>query len=99
MIECRLLLTLTFVGGLLAWISIGIDPTVDRDSNATAAAYLAADGGHSTGNTVGGGGDGGNGTAPSGAMPSGAAPSGTPPSKRSWFAEKMFNGAARLARP
>ncbi|GME37095.1 GPI anchored cell wall protein [Neofusicoccum parvum] len=87
-------------GGLLAWISIGIDPTVDRDSNATAAAYLAADGGHSTGNTVGGGGgDGGNGTAPSGAMPSGAAPSGTPPSKRSWFAEKMFNGAARLARP
>ncbi|KAK0644923.1 hypothetical protein DIS24_g8386 [Lasiodiplodia hormozganensis] len=88
--------------GLLAWISIGIDVNADRDSNATAAAYLAADGGHSTGNTVGGGGDGAmpsgampSGAAPSGAMPSGAAPSGTV-SKRSWFAEKMFNGAARL---
>ncbi|KAK7721749.1 hypothetical protein SLS57_005098 [Botryosphaeria dothidea] len=84
--------------GILAWISIGIDVNADRDSNATAAAYLAADGGHSTGNTVGGGGEGGNGTAPSGAMPSGAAPSGAA-AKRSWFAEKMFNGAARLMRP
>ncbi|OJD34363.1 aromatic compound dioxygenase [Diplodia corticola] len=84
--------------GLLAWISIGIDVTADRDSNATAAAYLDASGGHSTGNTVGGGG--GDGAAPSGAMPSGAVPSGAAPSgtvsKRSWFAEKMFNGAARL---
>ncbi|KAL1634442.1 hypothetical protein SLS58_010683 [Diplodia intermedia] len=84
--------------GLLAWISIGIDVNADRNSNATAAAYLDASGGHSTGNSVGGGG--GDGAAPSGAMPSGAMPSGAAPSgtvsKRSWFAEKMFNGAARL---
>ncbi|KAH6644995.1 Intradiol ring-cleavage dioxygenase [Truncatella angustata] len=67
--------------GLFAWIQIGVNASADysTDDYYGVAAYLAADGGHSTGYTVGGGGgDGGegNGTAPSGAL-SGAPPSST----------------------
>ncbi|KAI4600779.1 hypothetical protein KJ359_012941 [Pestalotiopsis sp. 9143b] len=65
--------------GLFAWIQIGINGSADYtdDDYYGVAAYLAEDGGHSTGYTVGGGsGDSGNGTAPTGtgAMPTGAAP-------------------------
>jgi protocatechuate 3,4-dioxygenase beta subunit len=68
--------------GLFAWIQIGINASADYTSNSYygIAAYLDADGGHSTGYTVGGGGggdDAGNGTMPTGSM------SGTPPSSTS----------------
>lgn len=63
--------------GLFAWIQIGINASADysADDYYVVAGYLAADGGHSTGQTVGGGGggDSGNGTAPTGTM------TGTPP--------------------
>ena len=53
--------------GLLAWIQIGINATLDVSDTDyySVAAVLQADGGHSTGNSVGGGaggGPGGNGT-------------------------------------
>ncbi|KAF9873801.1 hypothetical protein CkaCkLH20_08535 [Colletotrichum karsti] len=71
--------------GLFAWIQIGINASADyqTDDYYGVAAYLAEDGGHSTGYTVGGGGGGGapgNGTG-NGTM-SGTPPSGTgaPPS-------------------
>ncbi|KAI6087986.1 aromatic compound dioxygenase [Hypoxylon rubiginosum] len=62
--------------GLFAWIQIGINSSVDytEDEYYGVAAYLDAEGGHSTGYTVGGGG-GGNGTGPGG---NGTAPSGFP---------------------
>ncbi|KAI1250198.1 hypothetical protein MGN70_007250 [Eutypa lata] len=76
--------------GLFAWIQIGINGSADYtdDEYYGVAAYLDAEGGHSTGYTVGGGGggEGGNGTAngtmpsggPSGSdIPTGAAPSST----------------------
>jgi hypothetical protein len=55
--------------GLFAWIQIGINASTDfrGDSYYGVAAYLDAEGGHSTGFTIGpggGGGDPGNGTAP-----------------------------------
>ncbi|KAK9426148.1 putative Intradiol ring-cleavage dioxygenase [Seiridium unicorne] len=69
--------------GLFAWIQIGINASADYTDNDYygVAAYLDADGGHSTGYTVGGGGGGGagaggNGTAPSGSF-SGAVPTST----------------------
>ncbi|KAI0814395.1 Intradiol ring-cleavage dioxygenase [Xylaria sp. FL0064] len=54
--------------GLFAWIQIGINGSADytTDEYYGIAAYYDEDGGHSTGYTVGGGGDGGNGTMPSG---------------------------------
>lgn len=63
--------------GIMAWISIGIDPTAD--SEITSAATIYKDGGVANENSMGGmgGGDapgGGNGTGPGGAMPSGSAP-------------------------
>jgi hypothetical protein len=86
------------------WISIGIDLTINRNSNVSYAAYLAADGGHATGSAVGGGGAGGNaanGTMPSDTTPSGAVPSGTaaPVKARGigYNLKKLFSGsAARL---
>ncbi|KAK7541193.1 GPI anchored dioxygenase-like protein [Phyllosticta citribraziliensis] len=60
--------------GLLAWISIGVDSTANRNTNATNAAYYDAAGGHDSGKSVAGGG--GSGSAPSGSAPAGA--SGTP---------------------
>ncbi|KAL1868365.1 hypothetical protein Plec18167_008290 [Paecilomyces lecythidis] len=80
--------------GLLAWISIGIDPSADRDSNATAAAYWAADGGHSTGNNVGGGG-----SAPSGSFPSSSSlpSSSSVLSAREYNLKKLFGGSAHRA--
>ncbi|TFA99738.1 hypothetical protein CCMA1212_008460 [Trichoderma ghanense] len=69
--------------GLFAWIQIGINGSADYSTSSYygVAAYLAEDGGHSTGNSIGGGGPGGpggngtgNGTFPSGPM------SGMPPS-------------------
>ncbi|KAF2090984.1 aromatic compound dioxygenase [Saccharata proteae CBS 121410] len=90
--------------GLLMWISIGVDTTANYSSSAVAAAYLAADGGHSTGNSIGGGapgegsGSGGNGTIPSG-FPSGVVPSdvsaATDVSARSYNEKKLYGGAAR----
>ncbi|KAK8162381.1 Intradiol ring-cleavage dioxygenase [Phyllosticta citrichinensis] len=61
--------------GLLAWISIGVDSTANRNTIATNAAYYDATGGHDSGKSVAGGG--GSGSAPSGSAPAGA--SGTPP--------------------
>jgi hypothetical protein len=63
--------------GIMAWISIGIDPTAD--SEVLSAATIYKDGGVANENSMGGmgGGDapgGGNGTGPGGAMPSGSAP-------------------------
>lgn len=55
--------------GLMAWISIGVDSTANRNVNATNAAYYDATGGHDSGKSVAGG--------SGGSMPSGA--SGTPP--------------------
>ncbi|CAJ2511974.1 Uu.00g075990.m01.CDS01 [Anthostomella pinea] len=56
--------------GLFAWIQIGVNASADytEDDYYGIAAYFDAEGGHSTGYTVGGdgGGPGGNGTAPSG---------------------------------
>lgn len=66
--------------GLFAWIQIGINASVDyqTDEYYAVAGYFAADGGHAESNSLSGGGggdggEGGNGTAPSGAMPSGTA--------------------------
>lgn len=54
--------------GIFAWISVGIDPTKDRD--VTPAAYVTEDGGVANPNSgmgMGGGGPGGPGGPPSGA--------------------------------
>ena len=65
--------------GIMAWVSIGIDPTADSEVESAATVY--EDGGVANENSMGGGmggGDapgGGNGTVPGGAMPSGSAPS------------------------
>ncbi|KAF2492851.1 putative GPI anchored dioxygenase [Lophium mytilinum] len=85
-------LTDDITDGLLMWISVGIDPTVNRNSNVSYAAYLAADGGHATGTTLGGGGNGTNSTVPSGAVPSGTAA----PVKRGlgYNLKKLFAGSA-----
>ncbi|KAI0387491.1 aromatic compound dioxygenase [Hypomontagnella monticulosa] len=76
--------------GLFAWIQIGINGSADysEDEYYGVAAYLDAEGGHSTGYSVGGGGSGGNGTAPggNGTVPSGfpsGSMSGAPPSSTS----------------
>ncbi|KAL7627453.1 hypothetical protein AAE478_001646 [Parahypoxylon ruwenzoriense] len=70
--------------GLFAWIQIGINGSADytEDEYYGIAAYLHAEGGHTTGNVVGG--PGGNGTAPggNGTFPSDA-PSGAPPASTS----------------
>ncbi|ROW00260.1 hypothetical protein VSDG_03593 [Cytospora chrysosperma] len=60
--------------GLFAWIQIGINASVDYQTNSyyAVAGYLAADGGHAEDSGIGGG----SGGAPSGAMPSGAFPTG-----------------------
>ena len=63
--------------GIMAWVSIGIDPSVDLEVEAAATVY--EDGGVANENSMGGmgGGDapgGGNGTGPGGAVPSGVAP-------------------------
>ncbi|KAH8886962.1 aromatic compound dioxygenase [Thozetella sp. PMI_491] len=68
--------------GLFAWIQIGVNASVDytSDSYYAIAAYLDADGGHASANSMGGApSGGGNSTAPSGAPPSGsgAVPSAT----------------------
>lgn len=68
--------------GLFAWIQIGINASADytTDDYYGVAAYLDADGGHSTGYTVGGGDGGdasGNGTMPTGSM------TGSPPTSTS----------------
>ncbi|KAI0888663.1 aromatic compound dioxygenase [Annulohypoxylon maeteangense] len=68
--------------GLFAWIQIGINGSADytEDEYYGVAAYLDAEGGHSTGYTIGGGGNGtGNGTTPSG-TPSGSLSSALPSS-------------------
>lgn len=67
--------------GLFAWIQIGVDATVDYQSDDyyAVAGYLDADGGHAEDSGIGGGGGGGapgNGSF-TGSMPSGAAPTGT----------------------
>ena len=55
--------------GILAWISLGIDPTAD--DSITSAATIYKTGGVANANSgMGGGPGGGNGTAPSGAPPS-----------------------------
>lgn len=65
--------------GIMAWISIGIDPTADEEI--TSAATIYKDGGVANANSGMGGGPGGdapgggNGTMPDGEMPSGAPPS------------------------
>jgi protocatechuate 3,4-dioxygenase beta subunit len=62
--------------GIMAWISIGIDPTAD--SKVESAATVYKDGGVANENSMGGMGGGapggGNGTGPGGAMPSGSTP-------------------------
>lgn len=68
--------------GIMAWISIGIDPSADQEIESAATIYK--DGGVANENSMGGmgGGDapgGGNGTGPGGAAPSGAVPSGAAP--------------------
>ncbi|OTA97278.1 hypothetical protein M434DRAFT_391991 [Hypoxylon sp. CO27-5] len=73
--------------GLFAWIQIGINASADytEDEYYGVAAYIDAEGGHSTGYTVGGGGAGNgtgpgeNGTVPSG-FPSGSLSSAAPSS-------------------
>ncbi|KAI0828073.1 aromatic compound dioxygenase [Hypoxylon sp. FL0890] len=70
--------------GLFAWIQIGINGSADytEDEYYGVAAYIDAEGGHSTGYSVGGGngtGPGGNGTLPSGS-PSGSLSSASPAS-------------------
>ncbi|KAI1205699.1 aromatic compound dioxygenase [Annulohypoxylon truncatum] len=67
--------------GLFAWIQIGVNASADYTENEYygVAAYLDAEGGHSTGYTVGGGNGTGNGTAPSG-VPSGSFSSALPSS-------------------
>jgi hypothetical protein len=50
--------------GLLAWIQVGIDPSANHSSSASAAAYLDASGGHALSNGMGGGGPGGTGGMP-----------------------------------
>lgn len=59
--------------GLFAWIQIGINGSADytTDNYYGIAAYYDEDGGHSTGNVIGGGPP-GNGTAPTGSIPSAA---------------------------
>ncbi|KAF4300690.1 putative gpi anchored [Botryosphaeria dothidea] len=66
--------------GLLAWIQIGINTSVNYidDDYYSVAAYYQADGGHENEDSAIGGGSGGNGTT-NGTM-TGAVPSGTPPS-------------------
>ena len=54
--------------GVMAWISIGIDPTADSEISSAATMYK--DGGVANENSMGGG----NGTGPGSAMPSGSAP-------------------------
>ena len=61
--------------GIMAWISIGIDPTAD--DAVTSAATIYQTGGVENESSMGGGGDapaGGNGTMSGSAMPSGSAP-------------------------
>jgi protocatechuate 3,4-dioxygenase beta subunit len=50
--------------GVLAWIQVGIDPSANHTSSASAAAYLAADGGHALSNGMGSGEPGGMGGPP-----------------------------------
>ncbi|KAF2171637.1 hypothetical protein M409DRAFT_17874 [Zasmidium cellare ATCC 36951] len=54
--------------GVLAWITLGIDPTADEGISSAATIYK--DGGVANANSGMGGGPGGNGTAPSGSPPS-----------------------------
>ena len=78
--------------GLFAWIQIGVNASSDYtdDDYYNIAAYFDSEGGHSTGNGMGGGapgggngtGPGGNGTMPSG-FPSGSMSGGPPPSETS----------------
>ncbi|KAI1767374.1 aromatic compound dioxygenase [Hypoxylon sp. FL1150] len=65
--------------GLFAWIQIGINASADysEDDYYGIAAYLDAEGGHSTGYSVGGGSGGGNGTG------NGTSPSGFPSGSQS----------------
>ncbi|KAI1077703.1 aromatic compound dioxygenase [Whalleya microplaca] len=71
--------------GLFAWVQIGINASADYTENEYygVAAYLDAEGGHSTGFTIGGGGGGPggndttNGTSPSGSASSSILPSST----------------------
>ncbi|KAI1090153.1 Intradiol ring-cleavage dioxygenase [Rostrohypoxylon terebratum] len=66
--------------GLFAWIQIGVNASADysEDDYYGVAAYIDAEGGHSTGYTVGGGSGGGNGT--NGTAPSGSFSSAFPSS-------------------
>jgi hypothetical protein len=68
--------------GILAWISIGIDPTADSEISSAGTNY--EDGGEANSNGGMGGMGGGSGGAPpggmSGMMPSGSAPPGAGPS-------------------
>lgn len=68
--------------GILAWISIGIDPTADSQVNSAATIYK--DGGHANENSmIGGGPDGGAPDGANGTMPSGQMQSGSPPARSS----------------
>ncbi|RYP93691.1 hypothetical protein DL770_000222 [Monosporascus sp. CRB-9-2] len=74
--------------GLFAWIQIGINGSADYtdDDYYSIAGYIDAEGGHSTGSQVGGGGEGGpggNGTMPSGGPSGSGIPSGAPPAPTS----------------
>ncbi|RYP23803.1 hypothetical protein DL765_000880 [Monosporascus sp. GIB2] len=67
--------------GLFAWIQIGINGSADYtdDDYYSITGYIDAEGGHSTGSQVGGGGEGGpggNGTMPSGSPSGSGVPSG-----------------------
>jgi hypothetical protein len=70
----------TIEDGIMAWISIGVDPTADDDVTSAGTHYKF--GGVANENSdIGGPPGGGNATGPSGTMRSGAPPSGAPPSK------------------
>ena len=58
--------------GVLAWISIGIDPTSDQEIEAAATWYESGGVTNPDGGMGGGGGEPPNGTVPSGEMPSGS---------------------------
>ncbi|KAL3459982.1 putative dioxygenase [Aspergillus heterothallicus] len=55
--------------GIFAWISVAIDPTVDKE--VSTAAYLTEDGGVANGNSGSGGGGGGGSSGPGGSGPGG----------------------------
>lgn len=68
--------------GIMAWISLGIDPTADSEVSSAGTHYESGGvANENSGMGGGGGGPGGNSTggAPTGGMPSGSAPTGGAP--------------------